>query len=148
MRFLCVPILALAPLAAQSVVSPNHFTNSEGPSYSADGFGTTLTPNRYLSIHADLAGAPISISRISFRRDAGSVSQTTLTAYNILCDVLMSTAATTPAAPSATFDNNHGANKQTLLTFGLVNFGQTVAGHMPRPFEYAIPLPNAYAHSG
>jgi hypothetical protein len=34
------------------------------------------------------------------------------------------------------------------MSFALVSFSQTGPGRMPRPFEYTIPLPSAYAHSG
>jgi hypothetical protein len=147
MRFL-LPLMALAPLAAQTVVSPNHYTTAEANSYSSDGFGTTTTPNRYLEIHTDMQGSPITINKITYRRDGGSVNTTTMAAYTILCDVFLSTAATTASAPSATFDNNHGANKQQVLSFGLVQFPVTQPGVMPRPWEYPIPLTTAYAHAG
>src|SRR5688500_10201920 len=103
MRTLLLPALCLAPLTAQSIVSPTHFTNAEGNSYSADGLGTAGTPNRYLELHGDLEGTPTTFARISFRRDGESINTAPVPAYTVLCDVFLSTAASTTAAPNANF---------------------------------------------
>lgn len=149
MRIGLLLLLASAtPLGAQGVVSPRHFTNAEGNSYSFDGFGTALTPNRYVAIHDDLRGTPIAISSVAFRRDGGSGFTSTDPACSILFDLLMSTAATTPAAPNANFDANHGPNKQQVATLRGGQFPQTVPGHMPRPWEYVLFLDQPYSHTG
>jgi hypothetical protein len=145
MRILLVLPALLLPLAAQTVVSPQHFTGTEGNGYSPDGFGTTLTPNRYLSIHGDLQNGPITITKISFRRDVDSLA---MEPFSMLCDIFMSTAATTTSAPSATFDSNHGANKQQVAQFALYQFPATQPGSMPRPFQYPLLLSQPYSHAG
>jgi hypothetical protein len=140
-------MLLLAPaLAAQAVVSPRNFTSAEGNSSDAAPFGTTATPYRYLQVHADLT-TPRNITALSLRRDGGSPT-TAYPAYTIVVDLFMSSAATTASTMSATFDNNHGANKVQVGSFLQVSFPATSGGAIPRPFEYRIPLPQPYAYNG
>lgn len=138
--------LALGPaLAAQGYVSPAHFTVAEGNYYGALPLGSTTTPDRYLQVHDDFAGTARSIGALAFRRDGGNPYE--YQAYSMLVDVLVSTAATSSDLISATFDNNHGANKTTVGQFKLVQF--PVTHHTSeRAFDYRIPFDRPFAFNG
>jgi hypothetical protein len=141
-------LLLLAPtLCAQGVVSPLYYESAEGNSFDSAPFGTTTTPYRYLQVHDDLAGTPRTIRALVLRRD-GSASAAAAPAYVVVLDLFLSSAATTAGTMSATFDNNHGANRVQVGSFTQVSFPATTAGTLPRPFEYRIPLPTPYSYNG
>ena len=146
------PISALtlaSALAAQGVVSPSHFTQAEGNTYSATCLGTTATPNRILQVHDDLKGTARTLGSLAFRRDAGlNTAAYNYSAFNILCDVILSNAATTSASISTTFDINHGANKTQVASFQLASFPATSHKRASEPFDYKIMFGTPYAFNG
>ena len=145
---LLLPALLLAPvLSAQGIVSPGHFTLTEGNTYDHKIFSTS-TPFRYLEIHDDLQGAPRTISKMSFRRDGVAGASSASDAFSMLCDIWMSTATTTAATPNKTFASNHGTDKLQVASFKLLQFPATLPGGLSRPFEYFVPLAQPFAFGG
>ena len=142
MRFLatlCVLALAADSSSQTSVVSPAHFTAAEANvdnSYPF-GFGTTF---RYAQIHDDLAGTPRLIKGLSFRRDGTQTVVTLYLPYSVTLDLWCSTATTTAATPSTSFDQNHGADKSRVITARNFNFPQTDHSFVPNPFVYDVPF--------
>ena len=143
-------VLTLASaLAAQGLVSPAHFTQAEGNTYSYVGIGSTSTPDRVLQVHDDLKGVVRTIGSVAFRRDASLASSSyDYAAYNILCDITLSNAATTSASISTTFDLNHGANKTQVASFKLAAFPATKHKRGSEPFDYKILFTTPYAFDG
>jgi hypothetical protein len=143
MRHLSAVLLLTPFLSAQGAVSPRHFTHAEGNSYSDAPFGTTTNPYRYLQIHGDVPA--MTISSLAVRRDV-TASAAAEAGYGIIADVFLSTAASTVAAPSPTFDSNHGTDKTQVASFKFVNFPATANGPMPRPFEYKIAFDRPFVY--
>jgi hypothetical protein len=139
-------LCALAAPAFAQVVSPTHFTRASGSSYEAAPLGTTATPHRYLQVHDDLNGRPMTIHGLSFRRDDQTAAA--FPAYTVIIDVFLSNAATTAATTSTTFDANHGANRVQSTVLATVRFPATTHGVIPRPFEYRVPLATPFAWNG
>ncbi|MEZ5964808.1 MAG: hypothetical protein R3F56_13265 [Planctomycetota bacterium] len=140
---LLVPSLA-STLLAQAYVSPQFFTRMEGSSWSNAGLGSSSAPSRMLQIHEDLPAR--SVAALSFRRDGQTT--TASPAFSLVCSVFMSTAATTAAQPSATFDSNHGGDKRSVAANQVVQFPASAHDGFGAPFTYRLPLPSPYQHSG
>ena len=139
-------LLSASALCAQQAVAPQHFTNASGFTSESGALGDTRSPYRYLQVHDDMNGRPMTIHALSFRRD--DQTTTAYAAWNVVLDVFLSTAATTATAMSTTFDANHGANKTQGLAFGIVSFPATSHGPIPRPFEFRVPLTTPFLWSG
>ncbi len=141
--FLLIPAGALP---AQGITSPAHFTGAEGPTNSNLPFGTTRTPYRYLQVHNDLSGHPMTIKALVFRRDGART--TTFGGYQFFTDLTLSTAKTSSSAPNKTFDLNHGADKTKVGSFQQVKFPGSSFGDVPAPFTYRIPLTKPFNFGG
>jgi hypothetical protein len=145
-----VSLLATAlgcALPAQVVVSPVHFTKAAGNSNGYAGVGNYASTSRHLQVHDDLAGAARTIHGIAFRRETPSNSST-VAANTLICDLVLSTAATGASAPNATFDANHGADKATLASFQFYQLPASAPAGASMPFEYSLPLPTPFAFGG
>ncbi len=141
-------VLLGLPLAAQTdLVSPAAYTNAEAPSSNAFPFGTTTQQYRYLNVHDDLAGTARTILAFAVRRGA-TTSLTTTPAMSIVVDGFMSTAATTGATVSSTFDSNHGADRAQVLTNRTINFPPAGTGIIPYAFLYQLPLDTPFGFGG
>jgi hypothetical protein len=128
----------LPALAAQGFVSPEHFKITEANKYAYTPFGDTTAPARFLQIHDDLL-SPMTINKIALRRDGFQENQ--YPAYVLLLDMWMSNAAKMASDVDRTFDLNHGANKVLVRDkYTQLSMPATMAGPIPRPFEYSIPL--------
>lgn len=139
-------ILALTSLSlAQSVVDPVHFTHSEAFSTSAIPIGSPTVPYRTLQIHS---GVPAGTIRgLAFRLDV--LQTAAVPAFAAVMEVSMSTALTTPAAPSGTFDNNHGPDRVVVLPQTVVQFPAAPAGGLaPKDFLYVITFAVPFVHAG
>ena len=143
-----LPLLFVPALCAQGIVSPGAFAGAEGPSYGTMPIGAHSLPVRHLQVHGDVGGAPRTIGAIAFRR-AMELNGSNYSAYSILCDVWLSTAATGVDAPNATFDANHGPDRQLVAGAHLVHFPADAGeGPWPAPFAYRIPFQQPFAWSG
>lgn len=148
MRSILLSTLLLASVvSAQGIVSPGHFTLTEGNTYDHKIFSTS-TPFRYLEIHDDLQGAPRTINKMTFRRDGSNGATYTYEPFSMLCDIWMSTATTTAATPNKTFASNHGTDKRQVASFQLLQFPATPPGRLSRPFEYVVPLAQPFVFAG
>ena len=128
-------LLALSA-SAQGFVSPANFATMEGNLADSATIGGT-TNGRYLFIQGDADGAPRSIRGITFRRDG--VTTTPAEAFSMTVNAWISTAATNPTTPSATFASNHGADKIQVLSFRVINFPATTSAlPLPAAFQYTI----------
>jgi hypothetical protein len=146
LRLSSVTVL-LAPLHAQTtVVSPAHFTNAEGPSSNSTPFGIPTTPYRYVGIHDDLLGAPGVVLGMAVRRNANTT--TVFPAASVTLSAWVSTAATTAGAPNATFDLNHGTDKQQVINSRTYGFPQSELAFAPSPFVYVIPFEVPFPFGG
>ena len=141
--FLLIPAGALS---AQGITSPAHFAGAEGSTYSFDPFGTTSTPFRYLQVHNDLSGHPMTIKALVFRRDGART--TTFGGFQFFTDLTLSTAKTSSSAPNKAFDLNHGADKTKVASFQMVKFPASSFGEVPAPFTYRIPLTKPFNFGG
>ena len=146
----CSTLALASALCAQSVVSPGHFTNAEGNTWDSVmmAVGTSTVPFIYQEICGDLQFTPRTINSIAFRRDGNANSTQTIAAFSILCDVICSTAANGPTAPSNMFANNHGMDRAQVAAAKLVQFPATSPGTHGRPFEYRIPFTTPFAFGG
>src|SRR5688500_15425750 len=108
----CSILLLSGMLCAQGHVSPSHHRTAEGLSNNIFPFGTSF-PFRYAQVHDAVPAMPI--LRLSFRHNRTS-SGTAYVAHSGTVDAFMSTAVTTAATMSTTFDNNHGTNKVQVIT--------------------------------
>lgn len=138
----CLALAAFAP--AQGVVHPTHFTTAEAFGSNAMPLGNAAVPFRALQVHS---GVPAGTIRgLAFRLD---VSQTAAVgAFSAILEISMSTAATTPTAPSATFDTNHGGDRIVVLPLSVVQFPAASPGLAPRDFVYVIPFTTPFVHAG
>jgi hypothetical protein len=143
---LLLPTLC-ASLAGQAVVSPSHFQNAAGNSNGYAGVGHYASVSRHLQVHDDLAGTPRTIHRIAFRRETPS-NNTTVPASSLVCDLRLSTAVTTAAAPNATFAQNHGANMQQVSSFQFCQLPASPPAGAAMPFEYVIPFGQPFQYDG
>ena len=140
-------LVSAAALPAQAVVSPAHFTVAAGNSNGYAGVGHYSAISRHLQVHDDLAGAARTIHGIAFRRETPSTTAT-VPANTLICDLVLSTAATGAAAPSTTFDANHGSDRVTLASFQFYQLPASPPAGASMPFEYALPLPTPFAFGG
>jgi len=146
MRCTLLSVLLSTPLLGQTLVVPAHFAATEGSRATANGLGTTASPSTILLVLDELQGTPRTIKSVAFRRDG--VTSTVFGGFTVLVNVFASTAATTGATVSATFADNHGANKTQIAAFAPVSFPATSSSHYGEPFEYRIPFSQPYAYDG
>jgi hypothetical protein len=138
--------LIAGSLSAQSIVDPAHFKNTEANSQAYRPFGGNSSGGwRYLQVHDGLQGAKATINQLAWRRDQ---NRTRHNAYSFRCTLILSTAKNDSANIDATFDNNHGANKQTVVTFKEIKWPGTTGNTVPSPFEYVIKFDSPYAFDG
>lgn len=136
-----------SPAFAQ-VVSPEHFTNAAGNTYSYQPFGANNANGyRYLQVHDDLQGKKMTIKGVAFRRDPTATTNPAM-AYSLRLTLLVSTAATTSATISSTFDSNHGANKATVIANKQIDFPATRDDTIPAPFRYVLMFDQPYSFDG
>jgi hypothetical protein len=134
-----------ATAAAQSVVSPAHFTDAEGSTSNSFPFGVATAPFRYANIHDDMAGTARTIRGMTLRRNNTSAASA---AYTVTLDAWMSTAVTTGTTPDATFDNNHGADKLQVATGRTYNFPASPRQFAPEPFVFDVPFDVPFNFAG
>src|SRR5262245_20433955 len=131
-RISTYPVLALlASVAGAQEVSPARFATAAGNTSTTAPIGDSRTPLRYLQVHDDMAGRPMTIRALSFRLDEANTSA--IAAFNLIADIYMSNAATTAATVATNFDQNHGANKVQCATFAVISLPAT------NPASRAIP---------
>jgi hypothetical protein len=130
-------------LGAQSVVHPTHHTAAEGLSGNVQPLGSGATPARVLQIHDGLPAG--SIRGIAFRLD--STQTAAVAGFSAFVEVHMSTAATTPGAPNATFDANHGIDRTVVLPPRVVQFPAVEHGVLPRPFTHVLTFTTPFQYS-
>ncbi len=134
-------------LAAQGIVSPSTFGPAEATSWASFGIGGQSAPAAMLAIHGEMQGRPATITGVSFRREGQNTSS--YGAFTMVVNVWVSTAATPPSAPSATFAQNHGPDKQQVVTFGLVQVpAMPPPTAIPAPFDLSIPFDQPLAWTG
>jgi len=148
MSKLCLPLLLVlaVPLAAQStLVAPNGYAATEGPSSStfpwSRGTASMRIQQIYDSSHFTGQGitGPALISRLRFRANAGTTTWAGGTWPNVRID--MSTAAVDFLAPSTTFAINHGVDQLTVVQGPVSVTGGTGNGAgVPGPWYVDIPL--------
>lgn len=134
-------------LAAQSIVSPAHFATAPGNSNGYAGVGHYASISRHLQVHDDLAGTPRLIHRVALRRDT-PVNDVPVPASTLVCDLRLSTAASSAAAPLASFDANHGTNAQTVASFQLYQLPASPPTAATMPFEYVLPFNQPWSFDG
>ncbi|MGE0144781.1 MAG: hypothetical protein AB7T19_15965 [Planctomycetota bacterium] len=133
-------------LGAQSVVHPTHHTAAEGLTGNVQPLGSGTTPARVLQIHDGLPAG--SIRGMALRLD--STHTAAVAGFSAFVEVHMSTAVTTPGAPNANFDANHGADRTVVLPPRVVQFPSVEHGVLPKPFTHALTFttPFNYTASG
>ena len=143
-----LPAFVLLPvcLAAQSVVSPAHFTAAEGNTYSPSVLGVVSTPADLLTIHEELQGTARTIRGLAFRLD-GTVASAG-TASTLAATMYCSTTATSVTNPSATFSANHGADKTQVASFAVVSYPAPQQNGPTNPFDYVFPFAQPFAFGG
>lgn len=145
---LAATLALTAAVAAQNTfVTPSHFENVEAPTRFSWGLATSSATHRFLQVNDELQGTARTIRAISFRRD-GTTATSTHNGGTMLVNVFVSTAATTAAAPDATFDNNHGADKMRVGSNLIVRLPQSDPGMGPRDFDYRIPFQQPFQYAG
>jgi hypothetical protein len=144
MRTFPTVLLLAGAATAQAHVSPAIFTRMEGSTWSAAGLGAASAPSRLLQVHDDVPAR--AIAALTFRRDGQTT--TSYPAVSLLYTLSMSTAATRAAQPSATFDANHGTDRRVVVNNGVVQFPATTHQGYAAPFDYRLPLPMPYQHTG
>lgn len=140
-----VPILSLIFASALSAqyVSPVEATNAEGLSNNVFPFGNTTVPFRFSQVHDDTPGGVI--SGLAFRHNLTTV---TYAAHSITCDIWVSTAVTTSAAVSTTFDNNHGLDKFQVVTNRTYNHPASDPNCAPGAFLLQYPFDTPFVFPG
>jgi len=145
---LTAALASAAFLPAQSkIVSPALWADVDSTSANAFPFGSKSTPFRYLNVHDDMSGTARTILAIGLRR-SGTTSTTLIPAHSITIDGFMSTAATTSASMSSTFDLNHGTDRTQVWTNRTINFPEAGTGPLPYPFLYQLPLDAPFNFAG
>jgi hypothetical protein len=129
------------------VVSPAAYARAEASGSNAFPFGSTAPQFRYLNVHDDLAGVPRSILAFALRRGATTATSVT-PAMSIVLDGIMSTATTTGATVSGTFDSNHGPDRTVVINNRTINFPAAGTGVIPYDFVYQVPLDIPFAFGG
>ncbi len=136
-------ISLLLPLTAvaQSYVSPAFYTNAEGLSNNVFPFGNTTVPFRYSQVHDDVP--TMVVSGFKFRHNAATV---TYPAHSVTIDGWMSTAVSVSTAATSTFDNNHGLDKQQIVTNRTYNHPASDSTNVPGQFllDYPFDVPFFY----
>lgn len=141
---LSVCALATA-LAAQGLVTPGHFTSTEGNDYIQTPFGVTSTPARILQVHDDMSGTARTIHALAFRRNG--TTTTAYAAYSVIVDLRLSTSPLNSGTVSTTFESNHGADLVTVALQKVVSLPATVHDSQ-RPFVYRFPFNQPFAFAG
>ncbi|MBK8979656.1 MAG: hypothetical protein IPM29_27470 [Planctomycetes bacterium] len=138
-------LLATGTCLAQTV-SPALFRLA--PANSSDSRPFAAAGSRWLQVHDDLRGQPMTVRSLSFRLEE-ALSGSPIPAFQLNADLWMSTAVTTATAPSSTFALNHGADRtQVLARTQIVQFpAMTVSTPLPG-FEYRIPLATPFVFGG
>jgi hypothetical protein len=125
-------------------VSPGHFTDVDGVAGTRSPLATGV--GRTLQLHGDVARSRLPIRGLAFRRD--SDNRATFSPFSVTLTVTMSTGATSVAAPSATFDANHGADRLTVFTRRPVSFPSSPPRDtLPAPFDYTVAFDQPFAYS-
>jgi hypothetical protein len=145
MRYLPLfPILLAGALSAQAHVSPSFFLRTEGSSWSSAGIADATASARLLQVHDDVPAR--TLTALAFRRDGNTTGD--FPSLSLVASLSMSTALTTAAAPDRTFDNNHGADRRTVLATQLVQLPAVAYDGFGHAFDYRIPLATPYTHGG
>jgi hypothetical protein len=142
------PVLLCGLVTAQSHVSPAHFAHSEGVSQNSFPFGIATVPFRFSQVHDDVPN--MTIRGMVFRHNAGNVNGTVYPAHSITMDAWYSTAVTTSATMSTTFDNNHGLDKIRVVTNRTYNLPASDPADVPGQFllDYPLDVPFVFAGGG
>ncbi|HLU40703.1 MAG TPA: hypothetical protein VK081_15060 [Planctomycetota bacterium] len=116
-----VTSLLLASLAAQQrVVSPVNAASREGNSENLFPWANYACP-RYMQIHSDLTGAPLSITKLAFRMDARDTIN--YTAVNVVDLELFMGHGRPATSPSWFFAANYVAPATQVIARRVVNMG-------------------------
>jgi len=113
-------------LHADIVLPDSSFATTEGNSNAATPFGLLDSQSQWLYEDSLFSGGPISINGLRVRRDAligGGPG--TFSSSNFRID--LSSTSKTGATLEATFDNNHGSNRTTVLN-GALSFSYSDGG--------------------
>ena len=142
----CVLALTVAGLNAQ-VVSPAENAVGEGSNRIYRPFGGSSTGGwRYMQIHDDLKGKKVTVNSVAFRRDGATT--TNYMSFSVTVTMLMSTAKNDSQKMVSRFDDNHGGNKQTVITNKKFDFPTTIGGHIPAAWSYSMKLDRPYSFDG
>lgn len=133
-------------LAAQSYVSPATHVRSEGAGTQSFPFGISTVPFRYLQIHDDVPA--MLVNGIAFRHNAGGNNNSVFPAHSVTLDAWVSTAATTSATPSSTYDSNHGTDKARVATNRTYNLPASDPTDLPGAFILDYPFDTAFPYAG
>jgi hypothetical protein len=146
---LALGLLSGAPLAAQSHVSPLHFEVAEADSGNLFPFGNGST-FRYQQIHDDLQHGPQTLQAIAFRRDGSGVwpSNVSYAGFTIELEMWVSTAAFDSKTLQFDFANNHGLDKQRVVSRRSVYLPPTHPGAVPEAFDYEFKFDQPFAFGG
>jgi len=138
--------LLISGVSAQSAISPSGAATVEGTTRSTIPFLGSLS-SRYLQLHGDLPTS-LTIHRLSFRQDAGSVTNFTGT-RSIDLELFLGNTSQSFDTPSMEFLGNYSGSRTARIARKTVNFGpqgqNAVAG--PRPFQgMDLPLDSPFFH--
>ena len=137
-----------APLAAQAVVTPAHFTNAEANTWWNVGFGESSAPTRFLQILEELQGSPRTINAVSLRRDGANPGTAQSPAHSVLANIFVSSAVRGANTPDAIFDNNHGGDKAQVGAFHLISLPAVDYKGFRGPFDYRFPFAQPFSFAG
>lgn len=142
--FAVVAVLAMPVTAQSSRYSPARYEKVEGNTasswplvYYSKSTNPAYGQIRYMQVHDDLGKTPMAIKAISFRKDGSSYNFWTTPAYKVTLELDMSTAATTGASISRTFNANHGNDKITVISKKTISIP-------PVPTVPGTPQPDAF----
>ncbi len=131
-----LPLLLAATLSAQSV-SPAHFTSVEAPTSNIFPFGSVSVPFRYLQVHDDVT-SPV-VFGMRFRHTCSS-SGGQESPFAVTIDAWVSTAASSAAGITTTFDNNHGPDKIQCVTNRTIQVPANDPTRIPQDFLVDVPF--------
>ena len=137
----------LSPAVAQTVVTPNAAATREGNSN--NGFPFSAGSNRYQQIYAasefSQVTAPVKVTQIAFRPDAGSSAFTTNFA-NVQFD--LSTSQSLPTALNGSFAANVGPD-DTIVRSGALTLSSSATGPAsgPKGFDIIVTLTTPFLYN-
>lgn len=140
----CLLVLVLSGPVSAQYISPGGLAAVEGTANNVFPFGNTAVPFRFCQVHDDVPA--MSITGLQFRHNATTTAS--YPSYSLTMNAWISTAVTTSATISSTFDSNHGLDKVQVVTNRIYALAPSVQGELPGQFVLDFPLDVPFAFAG